>query len=215
MAESAAGLESPMAQDAVIHKVASRLHLSEDGFREEVGRAAKRNRYQSREPGAPPRPEPAVPASNTVLMLCRIALTQEGIAPFLRKQRTAGFLDDIPGTGLLSKIWEADFDAANPDEVSLFIDNLPPEENALAGSLVLSGGPPPGTADAKLLLIRLEKDRVLTLKRQAQTQLNAPDLHPELSLELQRELLCLQEEFLDLERRLKDISQLYPSAGAG
>ena len=87
--------------------------------------------------------------------------------------------------------------------MSLFIDSLPPELSSTASAMVLSENFP--AYNPEELVIRLEIERANLLRDQIQTQLADPNLDMDLLNELGRERICLREEILDLERRLKDI----------
>lgn len=211
VADSVALVGNKMLREYAIHKVASRLGIPAQEFRDTVHAASRKNSGETRRTVATPdrtvSGPPAAPIqirNQTVLYLCKALLTDPGVRARLLETESSDLLKEIPETRLLTKIWNAAFDAGNPASVASFLATLPPPEESFLSNLLHEHIPEP---DDDSIYEWLQKIRIRSLENRLEEKksvLNRPGLSP-------AEKMKLLKEVLDLKTRLTDISPFAPS----
>ena len=112
MAESIAKLSDPVARDAIVHNVATRLGTSAEEIRKRMAnlRAPRTNSHRENtdEGNAV---TPLRVDNKTVRLFCKLALTDTATKQWLEEnQEESEILNDIPDGEILMQIWKGSFD---------------------------------------------------------------------------------------------------------
>jgi DNA primase len=202
-------MDSPAARATACQRAAIRLGLSAGDIERMVRRARSRAEGQAGSRAAAPSAASAAPppkenAARSLLqqqdrnsrILLQMALKSEDVIDWLRGTGKAALLRDVPGTELLSLVWESDCHPCEPSSMTAFLSALDHEQ---AGALVmLQNAPLPldgQTAEATLAAIELT--RLDCLIRSHTTQLRQSNLSADESAAIQSRLLALRKEYLD------------------
>lgn len=196
-------LDSPVARDTSIQRVAVRLGLPEETFRRQVLRGMKSDnkRPQAAATNASDGHQLLSAQDKTATLLCRLVLSSGEVADWLRASGKESLLSDLPGTELLSLVWQAKFDASNPGAVSAFLASLDPAEEGAFAELLAQPAPPGGIEEAKHALEAMETSRLQSLIQRTQTQLKQPGLSPEAEGTLHQQIIAWRKEYLDRIKR--------------
>lgn len=191
-------LDSPVARESAIQRVAIRLGIPEATMRKLIakpplGGAGRRNAETSSE-----RPGQKLFAGQdkTAGLLCQMALADPEVLKWLRESGREQVLRDLPGAELLGLVWRGQFDPAEPSALNAFLAGLDPEEEAALSLVLHQPKPPGGLEDAKHALGALEVARTRMLKQRLETQLKQPGLSREDAEEIQREIMELHRELI-------------------
>lgn len=211
MAENIVLMESAVARESAIQKIAVRLGVPEDAVRTIVRRGMKPQSRQSPGNGQ------AAAAGGTsdgrrllasqdkmALLLCRLAISSSEIIRWLRGTGRERILSDIPGTELLSLVWKAGFDPEESGAMNAFISGLAPAEEAAFAELLTQAMPQGGMEEARHALEALETARLPVLIQRAQTQLKKPGLDPAAMAKLHEQVVAWRKEYLDRIRGSPD-----------
>ena len=206
MAENIRLLESTVARETAIQRVAVRLGLAEETYRRQVMRGF--NPQSKSAIGAKPKASDGhqllVSQDKTAMLLCRLALSDAEVLQWLRDTGSADLVDDLPGTELLSTVWRSSFDPHQETALGAFLARLDPVEESAFAELMAQPAPPGGIEDARHALAALETTRLHNLIQRAQTQLKQPGLNPEAEGRLHEQIVAWRKEYLDRRKRSPD-----------
>lgn len=200
-------LENPIARDAAIQNLSLRLGIPEADYRRQVARAAKpaaRGDSDHTTPQHTPLPQ----QERNAALLCRFALSDPKILEWLRSTGKEFILQDIPGTELLSLIWNDKSDLTDPNRLALFLTTLQREEERALSRLLSQPMPGGQLEEARQALELLEIERLNILYQRAQSELKQPNLDGERISSLQKKIMSLRKEYLD---RLALLPKIPPS----
>ncbi|MFV1995581.1 MAG: hypothetical protein ACC661_09095, partial [Verrucomicrobiales bacterium] len=213
LAESVALIGDRMLQDAAIHKVASRLGIPAQEFRQHVAEAVKQapRRGEARAARDHPSPDkvksaPIRISNNTVTYLCQLLLTDSDARRWLVNSASMEILEDIPETTLLAKIWNVAIDVEDPASVVSFLSTLEPPEETFLSHLVHEPVPASGADAARNAFRKLQRTAIENRIAEKSSLLRRPDLSPE-------DIFALQKELLDLQGRLTDVAPFATNSG--
>lgn len=195
-------IEDKMLQDSLISRVTIRLGVGEDDIRKLVrdavaakvrGEKASHKReaiIQRRQaegggrlaatnmnPGEPEARTSQIEISNrSIRLLCRGLLIDAEIRAEIVANPIPEFFKNLTETEILSLIWEARIDPANPASVNAFIGQLPPAEQHCASRLL--------SDESARITLELARDCLAALKKQSiqreisvtKAQMGAPNL---------------------------------------
>ncbi len=204
MANNIRLLESPVARETAIQRVAMRLGIPEETMRKLMTRAEKSTgrkdaaKNQSEHPGQ----QLIAAQDRNALLLCQLALGDAQVLDWLRQQSHEDLLRDLPGTELLGLIWRANYDPADPVAVNVFLTGLDSEEESALTMLLHQSSAMGGIPSAEHALGALEIARLQMLKQRLQTQLKHPKLDAEDAAEITREIMALHRELQDAQKRI-------------
>jgi DNA primase len=199
-------LESNIARDAALQKVAMRLGIPEAEYRRQVAKTAKpaaNNQASSNMPQEQTLSLP--PQDKTAAMLCALALSDEEILDWLRETDREEILKDISGTELLSLVWNSSVKLADPAKLTGFLSTLKKEEESALSQLHSQSMPKGGLPEAVQALDVLEMKRVHNLLQRAQSQLKQPGIDAATIVKLNERVVALRKEYLDRRTRLQNI----------
>lgn len=210
LAENIATLENTVARATAIQRAALRLSLPEESLTQLVKQARKSPSQRPQESSAAANQGAEDQKQAQTLLkqahpqariLASIALGDAEVLDWLRSQ-PLGPLLELPGTELLSPLWQGRFDATQPAALQTFVMGLPQVEQ-LALNLVMHQ-PQPGTGieAAEHALRDLEIYRLKVHLNGLQTQLKQPNLDAGISNELQREVIALHQDIQRLQKEL-------------
>ena len=206
MAENIRLLESTVARETAIQRVAVRLGLAEETYRRQVMRGF--NPQSKSAIGAKPKASDGhqllVSQDKTAMLLCRLALSDAEVLQWLRDTGSADLVDDLPGAELLSTVWRSSFDPHQETALGAFLARLDPVEESAFAELMAQPAPPGGIEDARHALAALETTRLHNLIQRAQTQLKQPGLNPEAEGRLHEQIVAWRKEYLDRRKRSPD-----------
>lgn len=205
MAQNIRLLESPVARETAIQRVAVRLGIPEDTIRKLIARAQPKAGKDNAEKTASEHPGKQLLASQdrNALLLCQLALADAQVLEWLRHQPHDDVLRDLPGTELLALIWRGSFDPLDPVGVNVFLTGLDHEEEAaLTQILHQSSAAGGGLEAAQHAMSALEIARLQMQKQRLQTQLKHPSLNPEDAAEIQREIMALHRELQEAQKQI-------------
>jgi DNA primase len=195
-------LESAVARSTAIQRVALRLGIPEEDIRRLVGKGQTFGKSKPAEV-----PDAAAAKSEgmqllkkqdrTAMMLCQVALAKGEVLEWLRGTGKAQLLEDVPGTELLSLVWQGRFNPADGASLAAFMAGLERAEQQALVRLQTQPQPPGGVEEAKQALEALELGRLQHLIRSAQTQMKQPGITAERAAALQGQIVALHKEYLD------------------
>lgn len=205
LAESVRLLTDPVLRDTVMNKVAARLEIPTADFRTMLAKAPAPPRTESSEKLA----GPAVPSmSNTLRLLCQLALTEPEARTWLFEQPWREILESHPEADLLLKILSAEIRPGEANSITAFSSTLAQGEDAIISSLLLEKR----AGDVETLVRDCWRDlRVREIKRRQESlasRLRTPNLPMEEVGRLQKEILDLQKRFTDIARPLSPGSRV-------
>ncbi len=198
-------LESPVARETAIQRVAVRLGIPEDTIRKLIARAQPKAGKTKVEKTAGEHPGKQLLASQdrNALLLCQLALADAEVLDWLRHQSHDDVLRDLPGTELLALVWRGNFDPLDPVGVNVFLTGLDHEEEAALTQILHQSSAAGGGLDsAKHAMSALEIARLQMQKQRLQTQLKHPSLNPEDAAEIQREIMALHKELQEAQKQI-------------
>ncbi len=206
MAENIRLLESTVARETSIQRVAVRLGLSEETYRKQVMRGfnAPRRASGNARPAEGGGRELVLSQDKTAALLCRLALSNPEVLRWLRGTGSAEIVREMPGAEMLSIVWNANFDPDQGTALGAFLAGLDPVEEAAFAELMSRPAPPGGVEDAEHALAALETTRLHNLIQRAQTQLKQTALSPEAEAELHGQIIAWRKEYLDRRKRAPD-----------
>ncbi len=205
MAQNIRLLESPVARETAIQRVAVRLGIPEDTIRKLIARAQPKAGKDKAGATKNERPGKQLLASQdrNALLLCQLALADAQVLEWLRHQPHADVLRDLPGTELLALVWRGSFDPLDPVGVNVFLTGLDHEEEAaLTQILHQSSATGGGLESAQHAMSALEIARLQMQKQRLQTQLKHPSLNPEDAAEIQREIMALHKQLQEAQQQI-------------
>lgn len=197
-------LDSPVARETAVQRVAVRLGMPE---------ATLRKMLQKPEPRSGPAREAAKPAETVgqrllasqdrnALLLCRLALVDAQVLHWLRQSGQEKVLNELAGMELLGRVWQGQFDPVDPSALNLFLSSLERDEEAALTQLLHLPVPPGGMEEARHALQALEIARLQAHKERLQTQLKQPKLSPGDAADIQREIIEIHRALQETQRSL-------------
>lgn len=214
VSENIARITDKMIQDSLINRVATRLSVPADDIRRFVGesdreikralRYSNRSKYQATEtdPSQAPSLPPLVIDNHAIRFLCQMLLTVPEARNQVCSSPEPAFLKNLAGSQLLSKIWQANFDAASTSDVATFANSLTGPEQACVARLLTETIPDSSVERATECLTTLERQSLEARKKAILSLLKDSKLSAEMAHQHTKELL-------DLTQQLQDIATSY------
>jgi len=195
-------LESAVARSTAIQRVALRLGIPEEDIRRLVGKGQAFGKKNAAEvPDAEAAKSEGMQLlkkqDRTALMLCQVALAKPEVLDWLRGTGKSSLLEDIPGTELLSLVWQGRFNPVDGASFAAFMAGLERAEQQALVRLQTQPQPPGSVEEAKQALEALELNRLQHLIRSAQTQMKQPGITAERAAALQGQIVAFHKEYLD------------------
>ena len=210
LAESVALLTDNVLREAVVGKISSRVGVSPSDFRALLRRKPRafprrgevdlqgNGEEQTVETETAPGFEPPPKMLSDLL---KVTLGDEEARVWLLAQPWEEVLHKIAGGDLLAKVLAAECSVSDPVAMTSFLAALPPEEEAFLTGLLMERSFPQPLAVARGWWMGLERKLLQERRVALEGRLRMPDVTPE-------DTVRLQKEVLDLELRLKDIARL-------
>ncbi|MGB3119550.1 MAG: DNA primase [Verrucomicrobiales bacterium] len=209
-----ARVKEKMLQDSLILRVSTRLGVAETEIRQHVAEAkrgldrsdkatARRDKALTKDDGARnsatvSNARPVTIRNRTIRYLCQILLTDAAARDRLCSQPPPDFLEQVPETEVLVKLWQARINPGQASSVPAFLSTLDDNERSSL-TLLLSQELPEGAGDeAELMLADLGREALQNRKRELTARLKDPAIS---QIEAQR----LTKELLDLQNRLRHV----------
>lgn len=204
MAQNIFLLESPVARETAIQRVAVRLGIPEDTIRKLIARAQPKTGKEKADKAASENPGQQLLASQdrNAMLLCQLALADAQVLDWLRQQPHDDILRDLPGTELLGLVWRGNFDPLDPVGVNVFLTGLDHEEESALTQILHQSTSMGGLEAAQHAMSALEIARLQMQKQRLQTQLKHPSLDAEDAAEIQREIMALHRELQEAQKRI-------------
>ncbi len=217
IASTVALINDRILQDAAIQKVASRLGIPAQEFREYVAREVREHkrhggrvrRGEQRRAGVEaPSPEsgPLEVNNPAVSLLCQLLLTSAEARAWVLENDSPEILKDIADSDVLSKVWNADIRVDDSSSVGAFLTGLSPAEETFLSGLIHQPAPGGGAGTARDCLRSLKRRGIENKLREKISQLKRPNLSTD-------DIHRLQKEVLDLKSSLNDIAPFVPESG--
>jgi len=204
-------LDNAIARDSAIQNLAVRLGIPEPDYRRQVARAARAVSSDNQANGGAveTREQPLAVQEKNSALLCRYALSDPAVLSWLRNTGKQQILRDIPGSELLSLIWQSDIDLTDSSKFVVFLTTLSKEEERALSQLLSQPMPGGGLPDAQHALALLEIKQLHNQLLHSQSQLKQPNLDPVRIASLSQNIVTLRKEYLD---RLALLPKIPPSA---
>lgn len=193
---------SVAARDLMIRSHASQLGISEDALRKEVNIFLRRQ--AKGEAQQPTKSSPVDEARKllalqhpTSLLLCGMALNNQGVLDWVRSIDLEPVLHDLPGTALLARIWHSSFAANDGPSQAAFFSTLPEDEQTAFAQLQAQAMPRGTVDDAQAAWSSLDLARLDHLIRQTQARMTDPALEPSQLGEMHARVMTWRKEYLD------------------
>ena len=190
MAESISLIKDAVLREAVMHKVTLRLEISTPEFVRMLKAPGARKIEGAEEPGetAPP-----LVMEPTIRLLALVALRDELAREWLLDEPWDRVLGDEPEVRLLVKILGGEIDPAQPSTIQVFLTTLDAGEEAAASGLLDDKLPAAPLTIAQHCWRELERRQIRRRIDALKARLRNPQLAPEASDALQKEILDLQK----------------------
>ena len=210
IAESVALLTDNVLREAVVAKISSRIGVSPQDFRallrRKPGAHSQRGEVDLQgnsgdETAAPEADAPFEQPPKMISDLLKVALGDEEARVWLLAQPWEEVLHKIAGGDLLAKVLAAECGVGDPVALTAFLAALPPDEEAFLTGLLMDRPFPQPLAVARGWWMGVERKLLQERRIALEGRLRMPDVTPQ-------ETAHLQKEVLDLELRLKDIARL-------
>jgi DNA primase len=211
-----ARLRERMAQDMAMNRAAAKLSAPVEELRRMVAAHAKsmlRHKLQAEEraANAPPREPDEAPApviDNPALrQLLKLALTCPAARDWLAQQRTTLPLGEFAGGDLLERALLAEFDPSRPGSMTAWLGTVEPHEQSLVTAVLHDHSKVAGADDAERAAISLQSEHTVRRLDVLKTRHRQPDLPPQEAISIMLEVKKLNDQFLDLQKKLRDIPQ--------
>ncbi len=204
VAENIRYLENPVAQEEAVQQLAVRLNVPIETIRERMRSENRPRTYEDRNAEAMPESKVTgkrlLTAQNPgALLLCQMGLADAEILDWMRKEVTSQFLEDVPGSELLSLIVEGDFNPLDDHSRSAFLASLEPDQEAAITDLLFRPSPPGRLPEAEEAVNGLRIIRLRGLRQRLQARLREPGLPGEEAGEIQSKILQLHQELREAE----------------
>jgi DNA primase len=205
-------LDNPVARSTAIQRVAVRMGIPEEDIRKRIGKpgATTKVHSSSLEEAKSEAGRLLKEQDRTAMMLCQSALASQEVLDWLRSTAKVDWLDDIPGTELLSVLWRSECRPLDAASMTGFLSSLDPVLQQAIVSLQFQPAPPGGLSEAAEALKALELVRIQHQISRVQTQLKAPGLSAEQAAGLQQEMLTWRKEYLDRRAASLDTPRFPP-----
>lgn len=200
-------LDSAVARETSIQRVAVKLGLPEETYRRQVMRGFNPNAKKDDAPKTTKTTDGhqlLVSQDKTAALLCRIALSNGEVMRWLRESGRESLLEDLSGCELLALVWKSTFHTDDPAATSAFLATLEPAEESAFAELLAQPSPPGGLEEAQHALDALETTRLHTLIQRAQTQLKRAGMTPDEEARLHQQIIAWRKEYLDRRKRSPD-----------
>jgi len=198
LAASVTFVRDPVMRGEVMNKISARLAMRVVDFETLV------------KPGQPFRQgdakvaTPIAAPSHDVAMLCLLALRDEEARAFLLEQDWREVLASVPGSDLLTKIFQADLRPADSASLNLFQTTLSPAEESLVSGWLLQKMPANPATLAREWWNGLRQAILRRELEAAESRLRLPNLTT-------GEIMQLQKQVLDLRGQLHDVPRFSPA----
>ncbi|MEM7148087.1 MAG: DNA primase [Verrucomicrobiota bacterium] len=206
LATGAGLLEDKILQDSVIKKICATLVLPENEFRNLIVKEKRNERHyppENQNTLTRPRGEPIQITNPNLLYITHALLTCADSRQWLSQNETTAFLEDIPQTAIIQKLWNASFDPENQSAVNTFTSSLPVEEESFLTGILANESPPADVETVKDCVAKLKKQALRRQLEQIISRIKEPGLPADT-------VSKLTKESLDLQRRLNDIARSLP-----
>jgi DNA primase len=192
-------LESPMARETAMQRVALRLGLADAAIRRQVGTGTPAKEKPTAPGATGDRPGRALLGSQdkTAMLLCRMALAKPEVLKWLRTVERPDLLKDLPGTELLGMVWQGRFDPHDATSMSSYLATLDRDAESALTQVLAGAEAKGGVEDAQQALASLELLRMQTEIQRLQTQLKSHGLPADAAMQMQLKVISLQKEYLD------------------
>ncbi|HCN31346.1 MAG TPA: DNA primase [Verrucomicrobiales bacterium] len=198
--------DSPLARQTAIQRVARSLDLPEDillGLVKDADAEEKKKAgYKKDKEEAPARADPLATQDKTSLLLCHLALVDAEVLVWLRGTGMEHILSELPGSGMLARVWQGAFDPMDASAFSVFLAGLDRDEEAAFTRLLHRPRPPGRLEDARVALVSLQISARKLRAQRLKTQLKSPAITPEDTAEIQREIVELHREITRLQSQI-------------
>lgn len=212
ISDNIARVTDKMIQDSLISRVATRLSVPADDIRRFVGeadreikralrysnRSSYRKQEQERDPSEPEILPPLEIDNQAIRFLCQMLLTVPAARTLICSSPEPAFLKNLAGSQLLSKIWQATFDAASTADVAAFANSLTTPEQACVARLLTETIPDSSVERAPECLQTLERQSLEARKKEILSLLKDSKLSSERAHQLTKELLDLTQQLQDI-----------------
>jgi DNA primase len=142
----------------------------------------------------------ARPPSKTISLICQLALADHDAREWLLAQDWKTVSSQDPDGDLLAAVLGAELQAGDANSVNSFLASLPAEQEAVLSQLMLDKVPDNPAAVAQECWQDLERRGLRRRVEAITSRLRSPEISSD-------EVLALQKEVLDLQRRLTDIAR--------
>lgn len=211
VAPTLAVISDPIAREAMVNEVATRLGIAAEDFRKRVANAATEaerglRRDKSRKP-APEKKSMRIEDADLRILL-RLILTDHDTKRWMPSvdPEVLKTIPAIPGSRLLTEVWTQSPESVEPPEVNAFIAGLGPERQAVLTEILMSRSAPLTADDGQRALLRLRIRQLDQVRNETITQLRTPSLEKSQILDLTTKIETQRKETLELKSALKNIA---------
>jgi DNA primase len=209
LAASISIIADPVAREAMIHEVATRLGIAAIDFRNRVANSAKeKQRLSTLTPGGHNTNSQHFTVEDVdVRILLRLALTDENTRCWMEETRreSLAHIQVMPCADLLTEIWQNPPESTKLHIVNAYLTKFSPEkENALRDVLVERFANLQ-LEDAQRALLRLRIKALEETRDTAKTKVAQPNLGKSQILDLTSKVESQRKELLELKIALKHI----------
>ncbi|MCP4847315.1 MAG: DNA primase [Verrucomicrobiaceae bacterium] len=210
LAPSISVIADPVAREAMINEVATRLGIAATDFRTRVANSVKQDQNFSSSRHSDPKDHHAqlIVEDADARILIRLALTHEDTREWMKetRQESMAHIQEIPSADLLQEIWENPPESTQLNVVNAYLATLPNEKEHALRDVLVARFANLELADAKRALLRL-RIRALELARDTtKTKAAQPNLSKSQILDLTSNVESQRKELLDLKIALKNIA---------
>ena len=211
LAPSISIIADPVAREAMINEVATRLGIAATDFRTRVANSAKQEQRLSgpNPTGANDEHQHLSVDDADVRILIRLALTHDDTRKWMEETReqSLAHIQQMPSADLLKEIWENPPASTQLNIINAYLSTLPAEKEYAIRDILVARFAKLEIEDGQRALLRLrikaiEQDRDTTKTKAAQ-----PNLSKSQIIDFTSKVETQRKELLDLKKALKNIAQ--------
>lgn len=200
LAQVVSRIHDPLMRGEVASKVSARIGVPARDFQSLLARPNRERGHAADEHAQSPVPPPP----HDIAMLGMLALRDVEARRFLLEQQWSEVLGQTPGSEILVRILEANFQPDDAASITTFMAELPAGEEGLVSAWLMQKKPPNGLDVVRGFWIGLQRATVRRQLQIAEGRMKLPHLTA-------GEVVALQKQIVDLKEQLRELPTFSPA----
>ncbi len=210
LAPSISIIADPVAREAMINEVATRLGIAANDFRNRVANSVKeKQRLSTFTPGEQVTNFQHLTVEDVdVRILLRLALTDENTRCWMEETRRDALaqIQIMPCADLLTEVWQSPPESTKLNIINAYLTKFPPEKENAIRDVLIERFANLHLEDAQRALLRLRIKALEDTRDTTKTMATQPNLSKSQILDFTSKVESQRKELLDLKKSLKNIA---------